>query len=319
MGGRQGRGLVARRGSAALLLSAVLSCGGQHAPSAPAPVHYRVVHVDSFPSLLLNERRVIDLYLPPGHDSAGTRRYSVLYLNDGQDGQALGLRLTLDSLTTSGRIPPIIVVALYANEQRLQDYGTARAPNAQGLGARAGLYERFVLEEVLPWVNSRYRTRTGPEQTAVLGSSLGGLGAFDLAWRHPDVFGTAGAMSGSFWWRTQDGTLEERQASRVAIRMVRETTPLPHLRLWFETADQDETSDRDGNGIIDSIQDTDELVDALVARGYKRGKDVVHLTVQGGAQPDNVGAGAAGVPGVRVLSATRLVSLRGDRVAEGAA
>ncbi len=64
--------------------------------------------------------------------------------------------------------------------------------------------------------------------------------------------------------------------------MVREATPLPRLRIWLETADGDETSDRDGNGTIDSIQDTDDLVDALVARGYVRGKDVVHVTVQGG-------------------------------------
>jgi len=205
-----------------------------------------------------------------------------LYLNDGQDAAALGLLPTLDSLTARGRIPPLIVVAIHAGDQRLQDYGTAGTPNAQGLGARAHRYERFVLEEVLPWATSRYRLRGGPTHTAVLGSSLGGLAAFDLAWRHPDLFGTVGAMSGSFWWRTADGTVEEKQASRVALRMVREATPLPRLRIWLETADGDETSDRDGNGVIDSIQDTDDLVQALVKRGYAPGKDVVHLTVPGG-------------------------------------
>lgn len=259
----------------------------------PAPVHYSVVHVDSFPSLLLNERRVVDVYLPPGYDSTGKARYPVLYLNDGQDADALGLLPTLDSLTAAKRIPPIIVVALHANAQRMQDYGTAGTPNAQGFGARARLYERFVLEEVIPWTNTSYHTRTGPAHTAVLGSSLGGLGAFDLAWRHPDVFGTAGAMSGAFWWRTQDGTVAEKQASRVAIGMAEETTPLPQLRLWFETADGDETTDRDGNGVIDSIQDTDDLVDALVARGYTRGKDVVHVTVSGG---HNTGTWATVLP-----------------------
>ena len=151
----------------------------------------------------------------------------MLYLNDGQDATALGLLPTLDSLTARGRIPPLIVVAIHANDQRLQDYGTAGTPNAQGFGARAHLYERFVLEEVMPWAAARYRLRGGPAHTAVLGSSLGGLAAFDLAWRHPDVFGTVGAMSGSFWWRTQDGTPEQKQASRVALSMVREATPLP--------------------------------------------------------------------------------------------
>lgn len=278
-----------RRAGGAVLLCAMLGCGAPHAPPAPVPLHYTVVHVDSFPSLLLNERRVVDVYLPPGYDSTGKPRYPVLYLNDGQDAEALGLLPTLDSLTARRRIPPIIVVALHANAQRMQDYGTAGTPNAQGFGARARLYERFVLEEVIPWTNTSYRTRTGPAQTAVLGSSLGGLGAFDIAWRHPDVFGTAGALSGSFWWRTQDGTTEEKQASRVAIRMAEETNPLPRLRLWFETADQDETSDRDGNGVIDSIQDTEDLVNALVARGYTRGKDVVHVTVSGGHDKETWG------------------------------
>lgn len=266
----------------AVLLALMVGCAAPSAPTAPAPLHYSVVHLDSFPSLILDERRVVDVYLPPRYDSAGSTRYPVLYLNDGQDAPALGLLPTLDSLTARGRIPPLIVVALHANDQRLQDYGTAGTPNAQGFGARAHLYERFVLEEVMPWAASRYRLRTGRAHTAVAGSSLGGLAAFDLAWRRPDAFGTVGAMSGSFWWRTQDGTAEQRQASRVALAMVREATPLPRLRIWLETADGDETSDRDGNGVIDSIQDTGELVDALVARGYVKGKDVVHVTVTGG-------------------------------------
>jgi len=283
-------GAAGRRGSGAVLIALTLACGGGNAPSSPAPDHYSVIHVDSFPSLILDERRVLDVYLPPGYDSAGKARYSVLYLNDGQDATALGLLPTLDSLTARGRISPLIVVAIHANDQRLQDYGTAGTPNALGFGARAHLYERFVLEEVMPWAASRYRLRGGHAHTAVLGSSLGGLAAFDLAWRHPDVFGAVGAMSGSFWWRTQDGTAEQKQASRVALSMVREAAPLPQLRIWLETADGDETSDRDGNGIIDSIQDTDDLVDALVARGYVKGKDVVHVTVHGGHNQETWGA-----------------------------
>jgi len=286
---RRGSGDAGQQMWMACAVALLLGCAGASAPQAPAPVHYSVVHVDSFPSLLLSERRVVDVYLPPSYDSAGSARYPVLYLNDGQDATALGLLPTLDSLTASRRIPPLIVIAIHANDQRMQDYGTSGTPNAQGFGARAHLYERFVLEEVMPWAAARYRLRTGPAHTAIVGSSLGGLGAFDLAWRHPDVFGTVGAMSGSFWWRTQDGTAEQRQASRVALTMVREATPLPRLRIWLETADGDETSDRDGNGVIDSIQDTDDLVDALLARGYTRGKDVVHITVQGGHNQETWG------------------------------
>jgi hypothetical protein len=62
---------------------------------------------------------------------------------------------------------------------------------------------------------------------------------------------------------------------------VRETARPPRLRLWFETGTRDETDDRDGNGVIDAIQDTTELVDALTALGYAAGLDVVYVQVEG--------------------------------------
>jgi len=115
-----------------------------------------------------------------------------------------------------------------------------------------------------------------------MGASLGGLNALDLAWAHPDVFGTVGVFSGSLWWRGEDGDWRAAQRSRLAHRLVRETERAPKLRLWFEAGTADETDDRDGNGVIDAIQDTTELIDELAAKGFRRDVDVSYHEVAGG-------------------------------------
>ncbi len=230
----------------------------------------------------LGGERTVDVFLPADYGTDSTRGYAVLFVNDGQDMPGLGMKATLERLQARKAVPPFVVVAIHATGRRLMDYGTAGVTNAQGLGADADKYEQFMLNELMPLVNERYRLLPGATATAILGWSLGGLSAFDLAWRHPGRFGTVGAFSGAFWWRTDDSTVAARQVSRIMHRRVRSTPGHPALRIWFESGKQDETDDRDGNGVIDSIQDTDELMDELAAKGYRYDRDMVHLVVEGG-------------------------------------
>ena len=65
-------------------------------------------------------------------------------------------------------------------------------------------------------------------------------------------------------------------------RRVRESNRAPRFRAWFEVGRQDERDDRDMNGVIDAIQDTRELIDAMVEKGFRRGKDLEYLEVEGG-------------------------------------
>ena len=239
-----------------------------------------VERLPPFSSRVLNEERTIDVYLPHGYRTNGTAVYPVLYLNDGQDMTTVDLLGTLDSLQEHGAMRPTLVVAIHATD-RVQDYGTAGVPNTQGLGARADKYEQFLLRELMPAIDARYRIQHGPAATAIGGWSLGGLSAFDLAWRHPEVFGEVGVFSGAFWWRTNDSSTATKQSSRIMHKRVRETPGHPPLRMWFETGLQDEAADRDGDGVIDAIQDTEELLGELGKKGYRRGPDMVHLTVEG--------------------------------------
>lgn len=244
-----------------------------------------VVTLPGFASRHLGNAREIQVFLPPGYERGGPgerEAYPVLYLNDGQDVVALGLRETVARLCQQGRIRPLLVVAIPTNEARLQDYGTAVTVNAQGLGSRAGLYAQFVLTELMPQINRQFRTCTEAAETAVWGASLGGLSAFDMAWNHPEVFGVVGVFSGSFWWRAGAEEGDIPPGRLIAHEMVRNGRYHSAQRFWFEAATQDETDDRDQNGVIDAIQDTQELIDELVALGHRRDRDVVYWEVAGG-------------------------------------
>ena len=238
--------------------------------------------IERFRSKHLHNSRPVTIYLPPDYERQPDRSYKVLYANDGQDMPVVKMAETLANLVAQGDIEPIIVVAIHATRDRLQEYGTAGIPNARGLGKKARKYSFFVLDELLPYVNRRYRTLTGPVNTAIMGFSLGGLMAFDLAWNHPNVFGAVGVFSGSLWWRTEEADTHARQESRVMHRRVRDTDSPGYLRMWFEAGTHDEKEDRDNNGVIDAIQDTTELMDELELKGFRRGLEMVYVQVEGG-------------------------------------
>jgi enterochelin esterase-like enzyme len=238
--------------------------------------------IDAFPSRYLGTTRPVDILLPLGYAQHPTERFRLLILNDGQELAALGLPATLARLQAERRIAPLLVVAVHATRDRLVEYGTIGMANGYRQGARAGGYRAFLREELLPEITRRYRVLGGPEHTAIAGLSLGGLAAFDLAWTHPELFGAVGVFSGSFWWRTDNSSVAAKVATRIMHRKVREATPLPQIRAWLQAGTHDETSDRDGDGVIDAIQDTTELVEAMVMRGYHRGHNVVYREVLGG-------------------------------------
>lgn len=227
----------------------------------------------------LGNRRTITIHLPPGYTHE--REHPLLLVHDGQLAGELKLAEALARHHAAGGPTPV-TVAIPASPDRVNEYGTVGQLNVDGLGTRAAEFQAFITDTVLPLVRRRYQVSRRPAQTAVAGVSLGGLSAFDLAWRRPDLFGVAGIFSGSFWWRTSDASVAAQQASRIAHQRVRDTADKPALRLWLQAGTRDEDEDRDGNGVIDAIQDTTELVDELVAKGFTRGRDVVYVETDGG-------------------------------------
>lgn len=252
-----------------------------------------VARVEVLPGLDFGklEPREVRVYVP----EQVTATTPVLVALDGQNMAAWRLEEALTGVAAKGRVVPL-VVAIPSGKARIDEYGMAGTLDYAGRGKLAADFQDFVLRSVLPAVRAQYGVKADPARTGVMGSSLGGLAAFDLAWRHPEVFGFAGIFSGSFWWRGEDGAASVRQASRLAHQLVRATPSRPaRQRLWFSVGTKEETDDRDGNGVIDAVQDTTELLDELKLKGWQPGTDLSYSLVEGGEH--NEAAWARALPG----------------------
>lgn len=210
------------------------------------------------------------------------RTLSVLVVFDGQDFPAIRAEQALVQLLTDQPDRPVLVVGIHANEDRIQEYGTASQPDYAHRGGKASHTTAFVISELIPYIKEHYAVSPDPRQWAVAGFSLGGLMALDLGWHHPELFGRVGVFSGSFWWRQRALDDGYRTSDRIAHRIVRETEGKPNLTFWFQTGTRDETDDRDGDGVIDSIADTLDLIAELERKGYGWGKDITYVEIPEG-------------------------------------
>jgi len=218
----------------------------------------------------------VDFYLPG--DIQKPEKTTLLLLNDGQDLVTMGFARILGQLYARQKIKPLLCVGIHCGEDRKNEYGMAGAVDFKGRGAKAGLYQQFVFNELLPHIYQQVPIKTFKER-AYAGFSLGGLSALDIVWNHPDVFSTVGVFSGSLWWRAKDKndkTYNEAN-DRLMHRQIRLSTYKPGLKFFFQTGELDESEDRNRNGVIDSIDDTIDLMKELASKGYREGKDMHYL------------------------------------------
>lgn len=211
----------------------------------------------------------------------GNETVNLLLVNDGQDLLQMGLEENLLELQNKWKINPVIAVGIYAGEERLLEYGVANRPDFKGRGGKADVYTAFVMGELLPFIKKQFGNTINGKK-AFAGFSLGGLTAFDIAWHHSDVFDLVGVFSGSFWWRKKDLDKDYTDDDRILHEMIRETSSKPDLRFWLMTGTEDETADRNQNFIIDSIDDTVDVVKELVKKGYRRQTDIFYYEMVGG-------------------------------------
>jgi len=212
-----------------------------------------------------------------------TKQVDLLLINDGQDLVTINFASILQEVNNKFPLRPMVVAAIHCGEDRRNEYGTVATVDYKGRGAKAGAYEQFILQELMPMVYSRL-SDFSVREVSFAGFSLGGLSAIDMVWRHPTVFTRAGVFSGSFWWRTKDHEEKDYNPStdRVMHNQVRNGDFQPNLRFFFQCGALDELSDRNGNGIIDSIDDTIDLMRELLRKGYKEGKHFVYLQMPDG-------------------------------------
>ncbi len=247
-----------------------------------------ILHVDhislkgSYSSRFLHRKLRFRLIAPPSFRKGG-KDFPVLLMNDGQDYTALGLEKTLTRAYAQKNISPFLYVGLETDEHRMHEYGTASTADYKGRGEKAGLYARFITEEFIPFLKKEFRASPLKEDWVYCGMSLGGLSAFDIVFNRPHLFGKAGVFSGSFWWRKKAFTKKDPEdRSRIVLDMVKEGTYSPHLKFWFQCGTFDEKADRNQNGIIDSIDDTLDLIRELELKGYSYPGQITYVEIEGG-------------------------------------
>lgn len=228
------------------------------------------------------EREVrVDFYLPTNISDPSS--ISLLLINDGQDLVTMGFEQMLSVLYHQGKIKPILCVGIHCGEDRKNEYGMLLSPDFKGRGAKAALYQQFLMEELLPHVYGTYNI-SGFREKAFAGFSLGGLSALDLVWSNSSLFSKVGVFSGSLWWRSKSKSDKDFHEStdRLMHRQIRESEHRPNVQFFFECGELDETEDRNNNGVIDSIDDTIDLMRELLAKGYLEGRDFRYLQLKDG-------------------------------------
>ena len=210
----------------------------------------------------------------------GNEKVNLLLVNDGQDLAQMGLDQSLSSLYEKWKIEPTIAVGISAGQERLLEYGVANQPDFKNRGNKAHLYSSFIVEELLPFIDKQVGVNINGKK-AFAGFSLGGLSAFDIAW-HSSVFDLVGVFSGSFWWRKKDLSDGYTDDDRILHQMLKATSAKPALKFWLMTGTNDEKADRNQNFIIDSIDDTIDVIKELLKKGYQRPSDIFYYEMVGG-------------------------------------
>jgi predicted alpha/beta superfamily hydrolase len=169
------------------------------------------LRLHEFRSRIFQNTRFLRVWLPPGYDrteNAG-RHYPVLYLNDGQNlfeaatafaGIEWQVDETAERLIREAAVPPLIIVGMdNKGRERIREYMPFRSMHPRMLRVRGRYYPDFLMKEVMPFVGRNYRVASGPENTGLGGSSLGGLIALYTVMARPGVIGRLLVESPSLW------------------------------------------------------------------------------------------------------------------------
>lgn len=232
-----------------------------------------VAHAQGIETLKLNAPQLdnesvnVEIYLPPKYDVK--QSYPVLYINDGQDMQAVHLQAHLRDYYAQPNAKPWIVVAVPMFKDRMGVYGLADrtnqraeiAPTKYGdVGTKSYAYNQWFTQTLIPAIDAKYATQRNAEGRAVLGWSLGAVAAFSLGWQYPEEIGAIGMFSPSLWLSEKRGTADEAQQTRLVQNRVANDPSVPQTRIYLAIGTREDKDDRDGDGVNDAVDDVFDLV-----------------------------------------------------------
>lgn len=190
--------MLTRHLGCAVVAAAILGCAHTAPPRSPSRVE-----TFALKSAVFGNDRTIRVWLPPGYDdpAAVRQRFPVAYLNDGFavfSAKTWNAPATMDALIAARAIPPMILVGIDngatavggSPAQRTREYVPYRdlKSDPDTADAHGDRYPDFLINEVLPAVESRFRVRTDAEGRGLGGSSYGGVAALYTIVHHPGIF-----------------------------------------------------------------------------------------------------------------------------------
>jgi len=192
-----------------------------------------VILTTNFTSQIMGNTRTLHIYLPPGY-SSGSESYPSIYVNDGGEYISLGsIDHVLDYCIGHNLARPLIAVLVDPVNRNVEYWLNDD-------------YRRFIVEELVLYIDAQYRTLTSPENRAIMGASLGGVTSFYIAYSNPEIFGCAGGHSSALW--INDGQM---------IAMIQNGENRP-IRFYLDC----------GTFETSNLQDNQTLRDVLQAKGY---------------------------------------------------
>ncbi|MGC9347772.1 MAG: alpha/beta hydrolase [Anaerolineae bacterium] len=155
------------------------------------------VHIHWYDSEAIGDTRRMYIYTPPGYDDGADKHYPVLYLLHGA-GQNESLwtflgraNVILDNLIAAGKAEPMIIVMPYGHLSRPYD-----PTERERRGEAFELFGQDLLDQIVPYIESRYRVRVDRDHRALAGLSMGAAQTLQIGLSHLELFGWIGAFSG---------------------------------------------------------------------------------------------------------------------------
>ena len=209
-------------------------------------------------SELLNNEHDLSIYLPAGYKANATPYDLVVIFDESAYMTKVPTPVILDNLIGASKIRPTVAVLIanLSQESRNEEL----TPNPK--------FADFLAKELIPWVHAHYNVTGDPGKTVVAGSSLGGLTAAYVGYKHPEVFTNVLCQSGSFWWAPDhsgavpDGVITE--PGWMAKQFIA-SSKLP-LKFYIDAGAFEFDSNGTGGGILETSRD---MRDVLLAKGYE--------------------------------------------------
>lgn len=237
------------------------------------------VTFENLNSKFLQSSRDIIIYLPPSYESSLNKQYPVLYVHDGQhafqgdlQGGSWDLHIAADHLISEGMMQEIIIVAISSvSHLRVTEYFhyNQDVEERYHYECAGELYERFIVEELKPLIDIRFRTLSDQQNTAMLGSSAGGLVSYHIGFRRPDVFGKIGILS-PFFVQTELVSLESGDQDMIETKNYTEFVkkPTPPIKVWMDMGGAEGTL---------MVKHVRSVADQFIDIGFTPGSDFVFL------------------------------------------